>query len=64
VTARETISPLFLDERSGNILLELALRNLPCTIIQMPITGLSALVSKLGNVILGNADECCFNQCA
>jgi trimethylamine--corrinoid protein Co-methyltransferase len=56
VTAKETISPLFLDERSGNILLELALRNLPCTIIPMPITGLSAPVSKLGNVILGNAE--------
>ncbi len=56
VTAKETISPLFLDERSGNILLELALRELPCTIIPMPITGLSAPVSKLGSVILGNAE--------
>ena len=56
VTAKETISPLFLDEHSGNILLELAKRELPCTIIPMPITGLSAPVSKLGNVIVGNAE--------
>ncbi len=56
VTAKETISPLFLDEHSGNILLALAKRELPCTIIPMPITGISAPVSKLGNAIVGNAE--------
>jgi len=56
LTAKETISPLFLDEHSGNILLELAKRELPCTIIPMPITGLSAPVSKLGNAVVGNAE--------
>lgn len=56
LTAKETISPLFLDGRSGNILLELAKRELPCTIIPMPITGISAPVSKLGSVIIGNAE--------
>lgn len=56
VTAKETISPLFLDENSGDILLALAERGLPCTIIPMPITGISAPVSKLGSVIVGNAE--------
>ena len=56
LTAKETISPLFLDGHSGNILLELAKRELPCTIIPMPITGLSAPVTKLGNAVVGNAE--------
>jgi trimethylamine--corrinoid protein Co-methyltransferase len=56
VTARETISPLFLDGHSGDILLALAKRQLPCTIIPMPITGLSSPVSKMGNAIIGNAE--------
>jgi trimethylamine:corrinoid methyltransferase-like protein len=56
VTAKETISPLFLDEHSGAILLALAKRGLPCTIIPMPITGLSAPATKLGCVVLGNAE--------
>ena len=56
VTAKETISPLFLDGRSGDILLALAARGLPCTIIPMPISGISAPVSMLGNAILANAE--------
>ncbi len=56
VTAKETISPLFLDEHAGNILLALAKMELPCTIIPMPITGISAPVTKLGNAIIGNAE--------
>ena len=56
LTAKETISPLFLDEHSGDILLALAKRGLPCTIIPMPITGISAPVSRLGNVVVGNAE--------
>ena len=56
VTAKETISPLFLDEKSGSILLALAERGLPCTIIPMPITGLSAPATKFGSVIIGNAE--------
>ncbi len=56
VTAKETISPLFLDEHAGNILLALAKKELPCTVIPMPITGISAPVSKLGNAIVGNAE--------
>jgi trimethylamine--corrinoid protein Co-methyltransferase len=56
VTAKETISPLFLDEHSGTILLELAKRDLPCTIIPMPLSGLSSPVSIAGNALVGNAE--------
>jgi len=56
VTAKETISPLFLDGHSGDILLALACRKLPCTIIPMPLNGLSSPITKLGNVIVGNAE--------
>ncbi len=56
VTAKETISPLFLDADASEILLAFAERMLPCTIIPMPITGMSAPVTRLGNVIVGNAE--------
>ncbi len=56
ISAKETISPFYLDENSGNILLEFAKRDLPCTILPMPITGVSAPVTKLGNAIIGNAE--------
>jgi trimethylamine---corrinoid protein Co-methyltransferase len=56
VTAKETISPLFLDENSGDILLALARRGLPCTIIPMPITGISSPVTRLGNAVVCNAE--------
>ena len=56
VTAKETISPLFLDEKSGSILLAFAKRGLPCTIIPMPISGLSAPATTLGGVVVGNAE--------
>ena len=56
VTAKETISPLFLDANAGDILLALARHKLPCTIIPMPISGISAPVTKLGNAVLCNAE--------
>ena len=56
VTAKETISPLFLDANSAVILLALARRGLPCTIIPMPLSGLSSPVTKLGNAIVANAE--------
>lgn len=56
VTAKETISPLFLDEHAGDILLAFAKRDLPCTIIPMPITGMSTPISMEGNAIVGNAE--------
>ncbi len=56
VTAKETISPLFLDKNAGDILLALARRGLPCTIIPMPITGMSSPVTRLGNAVVCNAE--------
>jgi trimethylamine--corrinoid protein Co-methyltransferase len=56
VTAKETISPLFLDENASDILIALAARDLPCTVIPMPLTGMSSPATKLGNAIVGNAE--------
>jgi trimethylamine--corrinoid protein Co-methyltransferase len=56
VTAKETISPLFLDAAAGEVLLEFARRSLPCTVVPMPISGMSAPVSAFGNIIVGNAE--------
>jgi trimethylamine--corrinoid protein Co-methyltransferase len=56
LTARETISPLFLDRAAADVLEGLAVRGLPCTVIPMPITGLSAPATPLGSVIIGNAE--------
>jgi trimethylamine--corrinoid protein Co-methyltransferase len=56
LTAKETISPLFIDENAMDILIALAGRGLPCTVIPMPLTGMSAPATRLGNAILGNAE--------
>ena len=56
LTAKETISPLFIDENASDILIALAARGLPCTVIPMPLTGMSAPATRLGNAILGNAE--------
>jgi trimethylamine---corrinoid protein Co-methyltransferase len=55
VTAKETISPLILDEAAGNVLLLMAQHGLPCVIIPMPITGVSSPLSLAANIALGNA---------
>ena len=56
VTAKETISPLILDEKAGEVLLLLAQRGLPTTIIPMPLTGASSPLSLAANVMLCNAE--------
>jgi trimethylamine---corrinoid protein Co-methyltransferase len=56
VTAKETISPLILTEEAGEVLLLLAQRGLPTTIIPMPLTGGSAPMSLAANVALCNAE--------
>jgi len=56
VTAKETISPLTLDDKAGDVLLLLAERGLPTTIIPMPLTGGSAPMSLAANVALCNAE--------
>jgi trimethylamine--corrinoid protein Co-methyltransferase len=56
VTAKETISPLILDDKAGEVLVLLAQRGLPTTIIPMPLTGGSAPMSLASNVALCNAE--------
>jgi trimethylamine---corrinoid protein Co-methyltransferase len=56
VTAKETISPLILDDAAGNVLLLMAQHGLPCVIIPMPITGVSSPLSLAANIALGNAE--------
>lgn len=56
VTAKETISPLILDEKAGEVLLLLAQRGLPTTIIPMPLTGASTPMSLASNVAMCNAE--------
>jgi trimethylamine---corrinoid protein Co-methyltransferase len=56
VTAKETISPLILDDKAGDVLLLLAQNSLPTTIIPMPLTGASSPMSLAANVALCNAE--------
>jgi trimethylamine---corrinoid protein Co-methyltransferase len=56
VTAKETISPLILDDKAGDVLLLLAQNGLPTTIIPMPLTGASVPMSLAANVALCNAE--------
>ena len=56
VTAKETISPLVLESDAGEVLLLLAQRGLPTTIIPMPLTGGSSPMSLAANVALCNAE--------
>ena len=56
ITAKETISPLILDNLSAETLIMLAEYNLPCTIIPMPISGVSTPVTLMSNIIIGNAE--------
>ena len=52
VTAKETITPLVLNEEAGDVLLLLAQHKLPTTIIPMPLTGGSAPMSLAASVAL------------
>ncbi len=56
VTAKETISPLILNDEAGAVLLLLAEKGLPTTVIPMPLTGASAPMSLGANVALCNAE--------
>lgn len=56
VTAKETISPLVLEGDAGEVLLLLAQRGLPTTIIPMPLTGGSSPMTLASNVALCNAE--------
>ncbi|MCL5103597.1 MAG: trimethylamine methyltransferase family protein [Armatimonadetes bacterium] len=56
VTAKETIAPLQFPAEDGRVLLMLAQRDLPCTIVPMPITGATSPCSLASNVIMANAE--------
>ncbi len=56
ITAKETIDPLIFPEEDGRILLMLAKRGLPCTIIPMPLSGMSSPVTIAANAVMGVAE--------
>lgn len=56
VTAKETIAPLQFPEDDGRILLMLARRGLPCTIVPMPMSGMSSPVMMASNVAMTLAE--------
>jgi trimethylamine--corrinoid protein Co-methyltransferase len=56
VTAKETISPLILTHEAAEVLLLLAQRGLPTTVIPMPLVGGSAPMSLAAAVALCNAE--------
>jgi len=56
VTAKETIAPLQFPEDDGRILLMLARLGLPCTIVPMPMSGMSSPVTIASNVAMTLAE--------
>lgn len=56
LTAKETIAPLYFPEEDGRILYLLAERNLPCTIIPMPISGATCPVTVAANIVMTTAE--------
>ncbi len=56
ITAKETIAPLQFPEEDGRILLMLARHNLPCTIVPMPMSGMSSPVTIASNVVMTIAE--------
>lgn len=56
ITAKEPITPLVLEKEAAEILLALAERDLPCTIIPMPITGISVPLARESAIVIGNAE--------
>jgi trimethylamine---corrinoid protein Co-methyltransferase len=56
ITAKETISPLQLPEEDAQVLMALARKGLPCTIVPMPLSGASSPVTAAANVAMGTAE--------
>jgi trimethylamine--corrinoid protein Co-methyltransferase len=56
ILSKETISPLILDKDAGEILLAIARKGLPGTIIPMPLTGVSSPVTLASNITVANAE--------
>jgi len=56
ITAKETISPLQLPREDAQVLMALATKGLPCTIIPMPLSGASSPVTPAANVAMATAE--------
>ncbi|HXX21598.1 MAG TPA: trimethylamine methyltransferase family protein [Terriglobia bacterium] len=56
VTAKETIAPLIFPEADGRVLLALAQRGLPCTVVPMPMCGATCPVHPASNVLMTVAE--------
>ena len=56
VTAKETIAPLRFPADDGRVLLMLARRGLPCTVVPMPLSGATSPCSVAGNIVMANAE--------
>jgi trimethylamine--corrinoid protein Co-methyltransferase len=56
ITAKETVAPLVFPEKDGEILLSLARRGLPCTVVPMPLTGATCPVDPASNVVMTAAE--------
>jgi len=56
VTAKETIAPLVFPREDGRVLFLLAERGLPCTIVPMPIGGVSSPVTAASNIVMTAAE--------
>jgi len=56
ITAKETISPLQLPHEDAQVLMALAGKGLPCTIIPMPLSGGSCPVTPAANVAMATAE--------
>ena len=56
ITAKETISPLRLENEAATMLLAFAERKLPCTLIPMPLTGVSVPMARESAIVIGNAE--------
>ncbi len=56
ITAKETISPLQLPPDDAQVLMALAKKGLPCTVIPMPISGASCPVTPAANVAMATAE--------
>lgn len=56
ITAKETISPLRLESEAAMLLLAFAKRGLPCTVIPMPLTGVSVPMARESAIVIANSE--------
>jgi len=56
ITAKETISPLQLPKEDAEVLMALAKKGLPCTIVPMPLSGASSPVTPIAAVAMATAE--------